>query len=591
MNDYHFPAQDALFLLNDVLGIDEHCIKINKNGVNGELVAAIIDEAAKVGTDLLGPLNWEGDQNGAQYSDGKVTSSPGFKEAYQTFSENGWLSLTAEEEFGGQNLPIALGRVTDEIWQTANMAFSLCPMLSQGAAEAIKSHGSDELRATYLPPMVEGRWTGTMNLTEPQAGSDLALLRSTATPHDDHYLIKGQKIFITWGEHDMAENIIHLVLARLPDAPAGVKGISLFLVPKYLINEDGSLGQRNDVLCTSIEHKLGIHGSPTCSLSFGENDGAIGYLVGEANKGLACMFTMMNHARQGVGLQGLSISERSYQHALAYAKDRKQGRSTTAPLVEIVQHPDVKRMLMLMKTGCASMRHLAYQSAFDMDVAFSATSDDKKSSLARVELLTPIIKGWMTELSIELTSLGVQVCGGMGFVEETGIAQHYRDARILPIYEGTTGIQGQDFVFRKVLGDQGVAVSKLIDEMKAQINLLQEGNKHLLNLKSQLQLAVEDASEVINFIHEHSANIDVLNASSTNIMMMFGYLLGGLGLAKESNVALGMLDSDKYSSSFLEGKLVGGGFYASHYMPRVKALQQSILLGADSVNETSVEAF
>lgn len=589
MNDYHFPIQDALFLLHDVLGVDEHCKKLNNDDVNGELILAIIDEAAKLGTDILGPLNWEGDQNGAKHLDGDVISSPGFKEAYQTFAENGWISLTGDEEFGGQNLPVALGRVTEEIWQTASLAFALCPLLSQGAIEAIKSHGSAELKNTYLPPMLQGTWTGTMNLTEPQAGSDLALLRSTATPSGDHYLIKGQKIFITWGEHDMTDNIVHLVLARLPDAPAGVKGISLFVVPKYLINEDGSLGERNDLICTSIEHKLGIHGSPTCSMSFGDNGGAVGYLLGEQNNGLACMFTMMNHARQGVGMQGLSISERSYQAALAYAKDRKQGRSTSEPLVEIVHHPDVKRMLMLMKSGICAMRHLGYQAAFDMDLAHT-NSEESQLYSARVELLTPIVKGWMTELSIELTSLGIQVCGGMGFIEETGVAQHYRDARILPIYEGTTGIQGQDFVFRKILGDKGAAIANLIEEMTAQVSALDDSNKHLSNLKKQLQSGIRDATEVVDFINENLTDIDALNSASTNIMMMFGYLLGGLGLAKEANVALGMTGSENHSSSFLESKLVISGFYASHYMPRVRALHQSVLFGVDAVNETAIEA-
>jgi alkylation response protein AidB-like acyl-CoA dehydrogenase len=589
MNDYFFPAQDALFLLNEVLGIENHCQRIERGDINSELVTAIIDEAAKLGTELLGPLNRKGDQEGAKYQGNQVFSTTGFKEAYQTYSENGWMSLTGDEQFGGQGLPIALGRVTDEIWQTANLSFALCPLLSQGAIEAIKSHGSDKLKETYLPPMLEGRWTGTMNLTEPQAGSDLAMLRSTATPCDAHYLIKGQKIFITWGEHDMAENIIHLVLARLPNAPTGVKGISLFLVPKYLVNDDGSLGQRNDVLCTSIEHKLGIHGSPTCSLSFGENEGAVGYLLGEPNKGLACMFTMMNHARQGVGLQGLAITERSYQHALAYAKDRKQGRSSSEPLVDIVHHPDVKRMLMLMKTGTLAMRYLAYRSAFDMDIAHCSSSMNEHVSSARVALLTPIVKGWMTELSIELTSLGIQVCGGMGFVEETGIAQYYRDARILPIYEGTTGIQGQDLVFRKVLFDNGEALTNLLDEISSDIVSFKENDKYLRQMKYQLRKALNEAQEVLGFI-KTSSDIDALNAASTNIMMMLGYLLGGWGMAKEANTAFELIGKDKYPNNFLESKLVCCGFYASHYMPRVNALQQSIMQGFDAVNEMTVSS-
>lgn len=584
MNDYNFPSNDAMFLLKEVLSIQEHCQKLGFDDLNDELITAIIEEAAKLGTDLLAPLNREGDTKGARLSSQEVITTPGFKEAYTTFIQSGWPSLTAKVEFEGQGLPIALGRVVDEIWLSSNLAFSLCPMLSQGAIEAIVAHGASELKSAFLPSMIEGKWTGTMNLTEPQAGSDLALLRTSAMPNEDHYLIKGQKIFITWGEHDMAENIIHLVLARLPDAPNGVKGISLFLVPKYLINDDGSLGARNDVFCTSIEHKLGIHGSPTCTVNFGDNAGAIGYLVGEPNKGLSCMFTMMNHARQGVGTQGLGLSERAYQDALDYAKERKQGLSHNGTLVNIINHADVKRMLLTMKTGIAAMRHLTYKAAFDMDIA-----EKQASHRARVELFTPIVKGWITELAQELTSLGIQICGGMGYIEETGIAQHYRDARILPIYEGTTGIQGQDFVFRKVVADEGKAVKALLEEMYADISLLTEDDDRIFDSKIRLLDTLKQAQNIVERIISQKDEKDFLSAISSDTLMMFGFLIGGWLIANEAQKAISQYSSQNYPSAFLNSKVNCCHFYVHHHLPRAHALTKSIVDGASSVNQFDVE--
>lgn len=420
---YLHPYQDAEFVLRHIVDFDALCETACLDEVNSDLAVAVLDEAGKLGSEVLAPLNLIGDNNPAQLGEQGVEESPGFKDAYLQFAESGWMSLTVAEEFGGQGLPNVLYAAVNEIWHSANMAWALCPMLSLGSMESIAHHASDELKNCYLPKMATGEWTGTMNLTESDAGSDLAAINTKAVPEDDHYRISGQKIFITWGDHQMTPNIVHLVLGRLPDAPPGVKGISLFIVPKFLLDENGEPSEQNTVHCLSLEHKLGIHGSPTCVMEF---DNAVGYLVGEANKGLPYMFTMMNHARQAVGLQGLSISERAYQLARDYSKERLQGTRRDGSRIPIIKHPDVRRMLLTMKSTIEAMRALAFVAAAEIDRANHAQGAVQKIlHSVRVELLTPIVKGWLTEMSQELTSLGLQVHGGMGYIEETGAAQYY----------------------------------------------------------------------------------------------------------------------------------------------------------------------
>ena len=455
MSDYKAPTTDIHFVLKHIAALDKLANFSRFEEATEELVEAVITEAARLSSEVVAPSNRPADIQGARIENNAVSAADGLSDIYQQLIEGGWTSLSFSPEWGGQGLPSVLATAIQEMLMSANLSFSLCPMLTQGAIEAIDTHATDSLKQTYLPNMVSGQWTGTMNLTESQAGTDLAAVRTKAEPEGDHYRITGQKIFITWGDHDMTDNVIHLVLARLPDAPPGVKGISLFLVPKFMVNADGSIGERNDVYATALEHKLGIHASPTCVMSFGNNDGAIGYLVGEPNNGLACMFTMMNHARLTVGLQGVAISERAYQHAVSYAQERIQGPTVSGP-GPIINHPDVRRMLMLMKALTEAQRALTYAAVSSMDVLHaSEDKNEQQHHQARVDLLTPIVKGWCTEVAQEVASLGVQVHGGMGFIEETGAAQYFRDARILPIYEGTNGIQALDLIGRKFLRDRG----------------------------------------------------------------------------------------------------------------------------------------
>ncbi len=569
MSDYSYPYRDMEFVLNQVLEFDRHCADLGLD-VNAELGNAVLAEAGRLANEVLSPLNKAGDDRGAVLGENGVQETPGFGDAYAAFIENGWGSLVAEEEFGGQGLPVLLGTAVNEIWHSANMAFALCPMLSQGAVEAISQHGSDELKAAYLPKVISGEWTGTMNLTEPNAGSDLAAVAAKAVPQGDHYLITGQKIFITWGDHQMTENIVHLVLARLPDAPAGVKGISLFVVPKFILDGNGEPGERNDVACVSLEHKLGIHGSPTCVMSFGDNGGAIGYLVGEANKGLAYMFTMMNNARQAVGLQGLSISERAYQLALEYSRERIQGRDTDGSPAAIIRHPDVRRMLLTMRSGVEAMRGLAYETGVQNDLAhLSSDAAVRAQAQGRVDLYTPIVKGWMTEFAQELTSLGVQVHGGMGYVEETGAAQFFRDARILPIYEGTTGIQALDLIGRKTSSNGGALLAELladIDETLTQVR----GTAGMEGIAAALDDALQSMTQAREWILQHAAgNLQVMGAASVDMLMAMGYLTGGWMLARSALVAQRMLDAGEGDAQWLQAKILSARFYAAHLLPRV----------------------
>lgn len=579
MSIYNAPAQDTTFVLDQLVKFDKLCEALKLEEVNLELANVIVEEAGKLAAEVLAPLNAQGDANGAKLVDGKVQESPGYADAYQQYMANGWATLTAPEEFGGQALPNVVGTAVNELWHSANMAFALCPMLTQGSIEALIAHGSDELKALYLPRLISGEWTGTMNLTEPSAGSDLAAVATKAVPNGDHYLITGQKIYITWGDHQMTPNIVHLVLARLPDAPAGVKGISLFIVPKFLLDENGEPGELNDAKCISLEHKLGIHASPTCTLSFGDKGGAVGYLVGEANKGLAYMFTMMNHARQSVGLQGLSISERAYQQAVWYAKDRLQGTRKDGTKMPIIEHPDVRRMLMAQRAGCEAMRGLALVAAAEIDRAHAGEA----AASARVELLTPIVKGWMTEMANELTSLNIQVHGGMGFIEEAGAAQHYRDARILAIYEGTNGIQALDLIGRKTISDQGAALALLLQEMAGvEAELRTAGLDKFAN---RYAASVARATEVREWILQNAAaDRRVMGAVAFDFLMLMGYLSGAWIMARSAASAKQLLAEDSaYDASFLNAKVATARFYAEHYLPRVEQHAQTLMTGLDAV--------
>ena len=592
MSDYRYPYKDAEFIFKELIGFDGLCEAHGLDEVNSELAFAIFEEANRLGSEVIAPLNVVGDQKGATLDETGVRETEGFKEAYLQYVEGGWAGLGFPEEYGGQGMPKVIATAVDEIWQTSNLGFSLCSLLTHGAVEALLLHGSDELKDTYLPMLVSGEWTGTMNLTEPQAGSDLAAVATRAVPEGDHYLITGQKIFITWGDHQMTDNVLHLVLARLPDAPAGVRGISLFLVPKFLLDDNGRPGERNDVSCVSLEHKLGIHGSPTCVMSFGDEGGAVGHLVGEPHRGLMAMFTMMNDARQGVGLQGLSVTERSYQQALGWAKDRLQGTRSDGSRYPIIDFPDVRRMLLMMKSGTEAMRGLAYLASAEIDLA-RLTSDhgDRAKHQARVDLYTPIVKGWLTEMSQELTSLGIQVHGGMGYVEETGSAQHFRDARITTIYEGTTGIQANDLVGRKILADGGEALAALLAEIRATAEEL-NGAEGLSAPGRALGGGVDAAEKACQWVLDHAKESrEVAGGAGVNLLMLLGYVCGGWVLGRSALKASQLLSSGGGDKAFLEAKLVTSRFYCEHLLPRAGACLAAIEAGPESLMALSVEQF
>ena len=585
MSVYNAPLRDMLFTMKEVAGLDAVCAQPGFEDATPDLVDAILEEAAKFAAGELDPINWSGDQQGARWSDGVVTAADGFKEAYASFCETGWNAMPARTEFGGQGLPTLVSTAVLEMWKSSNMAFSLCQMLTLGAVEAIAHHGSDALKQRFLPNMVAGRWTGTMNLTEPQAGSDLSAVRSRAVPEGDHYRVSGTKIFITWGEHDMAENIVHLVLARLPDAPPGVKGISLFVCPKFLVNDDGSLGERNDLVCASIEHKLGIHGSPTAVMAFGENAGAIGYLVGEANKGLGYMFTMMNHARLNVGLEGVAISERAYQRARAYALERVQGRTLTPGSTAIIGHPDIRRMLLDMKSRVEAMRSLAYFAAGLMDrAAGHPEAEERARSQALIDMLIPVVKGWCTDNALGITSDGVQIHGGMGFVEETGAAQYLRDARITTIYEGTTAIQANDLVGRKLAREGGATLKALIEVMEGDGRRIGDGHdERLTSIGTSLRgglLALTDASE---WLLAHSAEKPAeAAAGAVPFLQLAGTVIGGWLIARGAEAAAVQLAAGSAEKDFLEAKILTARHYMAHVMVNSGGLCEVVKLGAQT---------
>ncbi|MBI2312178.1 MAG: acyl-CoA dehydrogenase [Betaproteobacteria bacterium] len=588
MTTYIAPVRDMMFVLNELADLQEVGALPGCEEVNPELVESILDEAGKFASEIIAPLNASGDRQGSRLEkDGAVKSPEGFKQAYRKFVENGWGALSCPPEFGGQGLPQIVAKPVQEMWKAANLSFSLCPMLTQGAIEALVHHASPQLRETFLPKMVSGEWRGTMNLTEPQAGSDLAAVRSRAEPEGDHYRIYGMKIFITWGEQDLTGNIVHLVLARLPDAPEGVKGISLFVVPKFLVNPDGSLGRRNDLQCVSLEHKMGIHASPTAVMAYGDKEGAIGYLVGQPNRGLEYMFTMMNHARLAVGLEGLAISDRAYQQALNYAKERVQGRALTQPgagRVTIIHHPDVRRMLMSMKSQVEAMRAVAYLTAGYMD---QAARHPDKTERARyqglVDFMTPVVKGWCTENSIEITSTGIQVHGGMGFIEETGACQHMRDARITTIYEGTTGIQANDLIGRKMARENGTTLKVLLEIMRAdQAKVARvsdpDFNAIAASQNAGLDAVAECAEWVVKTYHQDPAQAA---AVAVPFLMLIGTVCGGWQMGRAALVARERLAAQEGDESFHKAKIKTSRFYADHILPRAVAYRHAVVQGAE----------
>lgn len=581
--DYRAPLDEMQFVLHQLIPMSVINDLPGYEDVSEDLVNTILEEAAKFASQVLSPLNWCGDQAGCIYTDGDVKTPDGFKQAYQQYSEAGWISLAANTNFGGQGLPLSLATPVNEMWHSANMAFMLCPMLTAGAVEAIEHHATPKQQALYLPPLISGQWAGTMNLTEPAAGSDLSAVTTKAIPKGDYFLITGTKIYITYGEHDFTENIIHLVLARLPDAPPGVKGISLFIVPKWLVNQDGSLGVRNDVRCHSIEHKLGIHASPTAVMAFGEETGATGYLVGEAHRGLEYMFTMMNNARLAVGLEGVAIAERAYQHAAHYAKERVQGRVAGSPeKLPILHHADVQRMLMLMKTQTEAMRALAYLAAAQSD--FAQKHPDKairESSQLRVDLLTPIVKAWSTEQAIEITSIGIQIHGGMGYIEETGAAQYLRDARITSIYEGTTGIQAIDLLGRKIIRDGGAEARRLMTEIQTcVVELNMSSNNQLQSIAADLQKAVQSVSKALDWVlHVHATNPLAALTGAYPLLRCFGFVCGGWLMAKAALISEEVLQGDSRNAFALQ-KIASTTFYSQAILPQVHGLVDTVCAGA-----------
>ena len=578
---YRAPVSDIAHALKNVAGMSV-AMKAGKFGdLSEDVVDAILDEAGKFASEQLAPLNSVGDEHGAKLKDGVITTAPGWKEAYKNWTEAGWNGISGPEEFGGQGLPIMMSVAVAEMWNSANMAFGLCPLLSMGAVEALNHHGSDALKSTYLEKLVSGEWTGTMNLTEPGAGSDLSALKSKAERAEDgSYRIFGQKIFITYGEHDMTENICHLVLARLPDAPAGTRGISLFLVPKFLVEEDGSIGARNDVFCHSIEHKLGIHASPTCTMIFGDGyqgnePGAIGYLIGEENRGLACMFTMMNNARLNVGTQGVAIAEAAFQHALAYAHERKQGKSENYSgdgMSPIVEHPDVMRNLLTMKSLVQAARGICYSCAYALDMAANSEGSESKKWNELAGLMTPIAKAFSTDIGCEVASLGVQIHGGMGFIEETGAAQFLRDARINPIYEGTNGIQAIDLVGRKLGLAGGETVKAYIADLRKIADDVRGANApDFGDTALNLDHAIDDVEETTDWLlaQLEAGKQTVALAGATPYLRQFGLVAGCAYLAKS-----GLKDGQK-------AELVR--YFAENLLGETSALKQSVIKGHESL--------
>jgi len=595
---YTAPLKDMLFNIEHLARIDQIAQIPGFEDAGLETAQAVLEECGKLNSEVIAPLNWEGDKNPSFHHDGnQVTTTPGFKDAYKQFTEGGWQSLQHPAEFGGQGLPKTIGAACGEMLNSANMSFALCPMLTDGAIEALLTAGSDEMKAKYLEKLISGEWTGTMNLTEPQAGSDLAAVRTRAEPlPDGTYKVFGTKIFITYGEHDMADNIIHLVLARVQGAPEGVKGISLFVVPKFMVKDDGSLGERNDVHCVSIEHKMGIKASPTAVLQYGDHGGAIGYLVGEENRGLEYMFIMMNAARYAVGVQGIATAERAYQKAVQYARDRVQSRPVDGSLPKagpIIHHPDVRRMLMTMRAYTEGCRAMATVAAAAYDAAHHhPDAEVRKDNQAFYEFLVPLVKGYSTEMSIDVASLGVQVHGGMGFIEETGCAQYYRDAKILTIYEGTTAIQANDLVGRKTARDGGTGAKSIAAQIaKTEADLTASGNADAQAMAKRLKAAREAFVDVVEFVAANTkSNPNAAFSGSVPYLMLAGNLVAGWQMARALLVALSP-EAQAQDAAFMAAKVTTARFYADHILSKVPGMRDSIVEGADSVTALPLDAF
>ncbi len=594
---YIAPVKDYLFNLQHIAGLDQIAQMPGFEDAGLETAQAVIEECARFNQEVTAPLNWEGDLKPSSWKDGTVTTTPGFKEAYRQYREAGWQGLQHPSDFGGQNLPKAIGAACVEILNAANLSFALCPLLTDGAIEALLTAASDELKATYLDKLISGEWTGTMNLTEPQAGSDLAAVRTRAEPQaDGTYKVFGTKIYITYGEHDMADNIVHLVLARVQGAPEGVKGISLFVVPKFLVNADGSLGARNDVHCVSIEHKMGIKASPTAVLQYGDHGGAVGYLVGQENRGLEYMFIMMNAARYAVGVQGIAVADRAYQRAVQYARDRVQSRPVDGSVkgaAPIIHHPDVRRMLMTMRAYTEGCRAMASAAAAAYDAAHNhPDADTRRQNQAFYEFLVPLVKGFSTEMSLEVTSLGVQVHGGMGFIEETGAAQHYRDAKILTIYEGTTAIQANDLVGRKTARDGGQTALAIAAHIAAtEQQLAKRDHAAAQSMAKRLKASREAFEQVVAFIAGNaSSNPNVAFAGSVPYLMLSGNLMSGWQLGRSLLAALDELAQGQ-DTEFMKAKISTAHVYAEHILTQVPGIRDSILTGGDSVIDMALEAY
>ena len=580
---YEAPIRDLDFVIKHLINLQDLTKIPDYQHFSDDLVDAILEEAGKIGSEVLDPCNISGDHEGSKRLDsGEVKTPQGYKEAYENLRDGGWFGLEAKEQFGGQQIPVTLSAAVNEIWHSSNMSLALCHLLTQGLIYALQKSASEDQKNFYIPKLASGEWTGTMNLTEPQAGTDLSSIKTKAVKENGHYKISGQKIYITYGEHDLSENIIHLVLAKTPDAPEGNKGISVFIVPKFIPNEDGSIGKKNDVTCLSLEKKLGVKGSPTAVLQFGDNGGAIGYLVGEENQGLNIMFEMMNHARFSVGVQGLAVSERAFQQSKMYAFDRVQGIPIDGKKGDpIIDHPDVLRLASTMKAEVEAMRALAIYGGFALDMTKSSQSDywESKSSL-----MIPIIKGWLTERSLEITSNAIQIHGGMGFIEETGIAQHYRDARILPIYEGTTAIQANDLVFRKTLRDNGKAITDLISEINSEvIEISKSDNINLQNICQRMSASIDITKKVINHIVSISNNKKRSAVSGVNYLMMLGYVFGGWMMIKTASKSVDLKNKNEMDEEFFNAKISSSMIYFSSVLPKIESLSSIILQGDEDI--------
>jgi alkylation response protein AidB-like acyl-CoA dehydrogenase len=600
MSQYHAPLADIQFVLQDIAGLEQVGSLPGNEEATPDVAAAILEEAAKFATNVLDPLNASGDREGStRRDDGTVKTPAGFKDAYLQFCANGWNGLGKSAEYGGQGLPYLLSIAVEEMWHASNLAFDLCPLLTQGAIEAIELRGSDALKQKFLPKMVAGEWTGTMNLTEPQAGSDLAAVRTKAVPQGDGtYRLFGQKIFITYGEHDYTDNIIHLVLGRTPDAPPGVKGISLFVVPKFIVGDDGSLGARNDVQCVSLEHKLGIHASPTCVLAYGDHGGAVGYLVGEENRGLEYMFIMMNLARFSVGLEGVGISERAYQHAVAYARERVQGRplgiEAGAKGAAIIHHPDIRRILMTMRATVEAMRAVAYVTAAAVDNAQRHPDASARAQhQAFVDFMIPIVKGCSTENALRMTSLGLQVHGGMGFIEETGAAQYYRDARITTIYEGTTAIQANDFIGRKTARDGGAEARRVAAEIdRTARELAASGDPSLKAIGARLTRAVASLHTALDWmVAAFNADTRAAHASAVPYLELWGLVVGGWQMGRAALAAARRLGEGSGDPVFLAAKIQTARYYADALLPQATGLADVVAGGGEPAMALAAEQF